>query len=379
MTEKTLTTDLLTALSPDDLNLYFKQSNWIESGSWRDVATIWARDLTEVLIPKSQDFADYAPRVYEALSTLARTEQRPVLEVYNDIRESSGDTVRIRVRHPDSDDGSIPLVDGVKLYQATYEMLISAAAVVDQKRGYLPNRKPAEAMNYVQKSRIGQTEHGSYVIVVHSSLDDSSSATDDQLSPFGRRVLETLASTLASLSTISEHVDPDLVGEDALDSEVDDFVRQGGSVDFCDAIYKLVEGAKQQRVEVELSWSRAVTAPKLLPVSYVIDKQIADLSERLGNTVRRQWQAELKTVKGTVIRLGRESDEGVAAVTVDGEVDGRRRRVRIHPLTEEDHQLLIDAYRSKKRIGVKGMFQPRRNHSVLEDYRDLGFIDDPTP
>ena len=371
----------LKSIATSDVTTYLRNRFLENIDTWGNKATIWRLDNStehELIVPNSDDSSDYALRISEILSTLAIIEERSETLIYLDIVTENEDLVRFRALHPEADDGSIPLPDGLKLIQGAYNLLISAATVVDDKRPFLPNRKPNDAMKYVQQARIGQTELGSYVIVVRSDVHiniDSNENNNSNL-PYGRRVLRTLANALLSLQSMTYNLDPAQVGEQALEDEIEEFVRLGGSIDLCQAVEMLNDSAQEQEVEISFTWSSRLPTEQRMYPTIMITSKMAKLTTRLSEAIRRQLISTEKSVTGNIIRLARGVEDYIANVTVEGLIDDRRRRVRLHIRDEVDHGMVIKAYQMGVQVMVKGVLVKQGNLTLLDQYYDLQLMED---
>jgi hypothetical protein len=390
MTIKITDAGTLNQLRPTAVQAYLQRHGWTKQYAWGDKATIWGRgDDTELLLPNTAQVADYALRVNELLSTLSRIEARSQDEIYQEINDQIAnaeaesdfvdDVLRIRALHPASSDGSIPLIDAVKLYQGTYDLLLSAAAVVERPRPYLPNRKPSEALEYIQNARVGQTERGSYVLVVHSPLG---AATDHDMMeqsrpvPFNRRVLQTLADALTTLEHLTHRINPDHAGEELLEREVNGFIEQGGSADLCSAVEKLNESVQERNLEISFLWARRAGIPSPESIKVTVTPKMSQLTQRISQTIRRKLISEEKSLKGTVVRLVQGDGDYVASVSIEAIVDGRRKRVRLNLKNEDDHALVILAYDKKIQVECQGQLMPHGNYTLLEPYHSLKLVVD---
>jgi hypothetical protein len=388
---KTVITDpeVLSALDPNVIASYLRTHGWQQTGKWGDKATIWGLNgdiETEVIIPNSHQYSDFARRVAEILTVLAKVEHRPKIEVYNDLVTSKlrEDVVRLRALHPEAGDGTIPLKDAAKLYDGAFRLVEAAAAVVEQKRPYLPSRKSAEVIQYLKNTRIGPSERGSYVMVVHSPIDvaiprENTSQSDPEDEPaFGRRVMTTLVEALTTLNTIADKIDPMLAGENEIEAKLGDFVEQGGTAELCDAVQRLHESARDQRVEINFSWSESLPVPSSLPNSIVLDSKLTPITQRFQRTLRRQQQQAEITVQGRIIGFkdnGTEGDSISAIVTIIAKVNRSNRHIRIALRDEEDRLLCIQALKQRSRIICTGHFVQISNYNILEDYHDLQIED----
>src|SRR3954470_2504453 len=155
----------LSQFDPAKIGAYLHSHGWEVIDAHRS-AEVWAtrvRDTdTELLLPRTK-LRDFALRMAELLQTLASVEHRPGLAIARDISLAGSDV--FRVRRPIRGGGdAVPLVDGVKLVDYAFSLVAAAATAAVAPRKVLPSRKPAQARDYLEHVRLGQTEHGSYVV-----------------------------------------------------------------------------------------------------------------------------------------------------------------------------------------------------------------------
>src|SRR5438034_1338067 len=74
-----------------------------------------------------------------------------------------------------------PLEDGAQFFENAKDLILAAACAADTPRSYYPTRKPAKAMEYLRKTRLGQTETGSFVLTILSRVPPSLSASNGVL------------------------------------------------------------------------------------------------------------------------------------------------------------------------------------------------------
>src|SRR5205085_1574396 len=84
----------------------------------------------------------------------------------------------------------------------------AAACATTEARAVWHTRKPAQAVEYVRRVRIGQTERGSYVVTVVSRVSPRLNVLNEELfesaEPFERRAMQTLAGSLVHLDQAAE-------------------------------------------------------------------------------------------------------------------------------------------------------------------------------
>lgn len=82
------------AVRPVDLVAYLGAKGWIKGDSFRERADIWSlpESAEGILVPRTNDWPDYARRVAECVAVVAELENRPVVTVWRDITHSSHDS-----------------------------------------------------------------------------------------------------------------------------------------------------------------------------------------------------------------------------------------------------------------------------------------------
>ena len=166
--------DALRALTPLELTAYLRSKGWKQQMDLHGKAFLWLFEgehgESEVTVPLRREFADYALRVQEVIQTVSKVEQRSELEVLRDLLTATADLVRVRAPDMDSDTGSLPLELGVQFVQRSRDMVLAAACAALNKRAYFAKRKAQQAMDYLSHVRMGQTEHGSFVLTFLSPV-----------------------------------------------------------------------------------------------------------------------------------------------------------------------------------------------------------------
>ena len=92
----------LSSLPSSNLRQYLKSHGWKDAGKWGKRATIhtkkYGRRNWEILIPISDDVADYAESMAESIATLATVEKRSQLDVFYDIAKAGPEEARELVK-----------------------------------------------------------------------------------------------------------------------------------------------------------------------------------------------------------------------------------------------------------------------------------------
>jgi len=361
---------VLERLSHVDVRAYLSAQGWREIDRVSDKAIILSRgrgDESPILLPIRQELGDYAARMAEVVAELAKLENRWPVYVLRDLEKAGWDV--IRVRSPSSD-GNIPVNQGTQVLEQTHDMLLAAACAAVSPRAVFPTRKPTEAVDYMRKVQLGQTEQGSFVINLLSpvkpalggQLDLWGNLVDE---PFERQVTATLAKGLTILKkTISEA---------AASNDIKPFeaaVANGINANLCEAIAGLIDATG--KVEIALAWATVRPVREPGPsVSFGSDD-----GRILGEAARQFRSREPRldqTLVGWVISLRRGPDEPEGTASLSVLIDGQPRLVTA-VFGPRDYTLVCQAHEQRKAVICEGDVHRAGRGFVLENVHNLALV-----
>ena len=76
----------------------------------------------------------------EVLRKLSKIENRQIEDVSQDLRHPFADTLRLRVKSRFADSGTLPLVKGLRLFEGSRKLLISAACSTVMPQAFYPRK-----------------------------------------------------------------------------------------------------------------------------------------------------------------------------------------------------------------------------------------------
>jgi hypothetical protein len=361
---------VLERLSHVDVRSYLAAQGWREIDRVGDKAIILGRgtgDEAEILLPIRQELGDYAARMAEVVAELAKLENRWPVYVLRDLEKAGWDV--IRVRSPSSD-GNIPVNEGSQILEQTQGMLLAAACAAVTPRPVYQTRKPTEAVDYMRKVQLGQTEQGSFVINLLSpvkpalggQLDLWGNLVDE---PFERQVTATLARGLTILKkTISEA---------AASSDFKPFeaaVASGISANLCESIAGLIDATG--KIEIGLAWATVRPVRESGPlISFGSDD-----GRILGEAARQFRSREPRldqTLVGWVISLRRGPDQPEGTATLSVLIDGQPRLVTA-VFGPHDYSLVCQAHEQRKAVICEGDLHRVGRGFVLENVDSLALL-----
>src|SRR5207249_999054 len=161
------------ALRPLEVISYLRATGWTQQRVLPEQYSVWTRGNGhgdyELTVPLAR-FRDFALRMSEVLATLESVEQRSQLQILMDLSISNADVVRVRSDLRDAADGAIPIEDAVVLVQRTRDAVLAAACSTIEPRAYFAPRKFGQAIDYMKRVKMGQTERGSYTVTIISKV-----------------------------------------------------------------------------------------------------------------------------------------------------------------------------------------------------------------
>jgi hypothetical protein len=342
--------ELLSRFDVSQVRTYLAAHGWSETSYGSRPATLWFReadDAPEVILPDSNEARDFEIRVGEMLAAIERVEARSQLEIARDIALVTADVIRLRCPTDDPSDALL-LVDGAKLLEQATAMMASAAASAVTPRRVLAPRRPVQAIDYMKRVRLGQTERGSFVLTIISDVRPLNTPGAPGLleymgDPFPRRVTRTLVNALQGAVWAAEKAEANLHYE-VFESVVDN----GVSANFCESVAGLLSAAHRlEGLTVEVQWAPSnpinETSRTILPSKYAVA-----LSEG-AKYLRDRDPFRGIAITGIVERLSRGAAASSGTVVVSCVVDGTLRKLLV-TLGEGEYETAIDAHR--KKLGV---------------------------
>jgi len=346
-----LDNDTLKSIYPEQLRAYLLQTGWRFDSKVGEFATVWHRPSEfefehEVLLPEKMELKDYKDRVADAIVSISVFEKRSESKVLKDIANYFSDTVSIRVVHDDVENGTIPLEDGVKLFEKAKDLLSSAALSTISKKRYFFGSRPSEASNFLSKVRLGQTEIGSYIVNVVVPLDTQSINDLIDRKSFSRHVTATLGKGMSSLKTLTESPKSDTKMFEAL-------VSNGVSANMCDALVGLSGEKRNRGFDIGISFSASESIESSSAISYSFSSSEVPAIEKASEYLKENYVIDNATISGPVKKLDRAKSEDDGTVTIVAFVESRDRAVSFELSSSEYHEAIL-AHDQKLIVEISG-------------------------
>ena len=330
--------DALQAISPDALSAYAKAAGWSKIGSYREYSDVYdAEHLPEIILPRTQQLADYASVVGRLIAIFAEVAGRDELALYRDLVNANRDVVRVRAGG--GDEGSLTVNDGVELVGGSRDMLLAAACSLREPQALYRAGTNKEASELLSRVRLGQTEQGSFVVALSIQIVPGADEA-----PIERRMTQRLVEALRAVHR-------------ALEGEVVDYGRafarsvdKGISANLCDALDRMI--SPFPKLDVSMTWARTLPVSRERPVVRFTNSDARILREAAQSLRKAPTQSAARLV-GTVYDLRRHVGYGDGIARMWANVDGKRRAVKVYARRAE-YERLTDAHRRQSDVIVEG-------------------------
>jgi hypothetical protein len=363
----------LVALSPSHVGGYLRTHGWMDDGAYGAFGRMFHREIDsykyQVVLPTRASIADFSRRMAELVESLADAESRPARSVLFDLTLTPFDVIRVRSKGAD-DYGSVRIADGVQLHEEARNLLVSAAraAIAEIPKKAYRGRRPDKVNEYLDRVRLGQTEKSSFSITILSpySFDPTGEPLLLGDDAFGRRVTLKFAKALAATETALA---------EATGGAIAAFERRigaGVSAELCLALGRLADS--DFGTEVSVTWSPA--RPISDPVRLSLTRQDGAVLQEVAREFAREEPERDAIIEGIITQIAEEPHTFDGSATMEAAIEGRLRRVHIVGFGTDDRELLIAAFRKRKRIQVDGNLALEGRRLKLAQPRGLVVLDD---
>lgn len=342
--------DALRAISPAALSAYARGEGWSRLYPFGDHADVYAgENLPEVILPRTAQLSDYPNVVSGLLKEFSSVAGRDELATYRDLIGADRDVVRVRSQ-VEEDDGTVDLESGVRMVAQARDMLLAAACAVKSPQALYRAGANKEAIEYMRRVRLGQTEHGSFVVtlfapvppMLQQTLDAGWAPLADE--PLERKVTRRLVEALYASRNAAELAS---MGEgNAFESAV----SKGVSANLCEALAGLLD--QSQRVEISITWARTRPAPERSQTISFTENDAGILREA-ARTFRLKQPIPDVTLFGTVHKLRRELHHVDGVVTLKALIDEKPQSIQA-VLDQGNYSVAVRAHDAKSPIMVTG-------------------------
>ena len=381
MKDDLITSAVAETVTPRGVHAYLAAHGWKKTGPYRgDRGDVYRRrpdDRETVLVPASTRFADYPLRILQLAEVVGRTEDRRPAVVLADLSLAAMDLIRVRLPRAHAD-YSLALDAGVDLLAGSRMLLLAAACSTVRPQRQFRAGRSERASSYVASVRLGQTEPGSFVVILLVPVSPSLAEPDHAHlfePPFERRANRTLVAGLRAMREAT-----DLINRGGEIGAFDKRVQNGVSANLCSAAAQLIEVGGG--LEVSVSWAltrlpsmehdeqQRATVTFQLPDAPVLHEAARILSDRQERVDER--------IEGYVSALARDQSEPEGRATIKVVIDGALTSVKAD-FSSSDYSKIAEAHANLWSVSLEGDLRREGQRWHLSNPRDLTVMDDNDP
>ena len=341
----------LSEISPAALAGYVRSAGWIKSGPFGKHADVYVgSDRPELILPRTDQLSDYASALSRLIDILGEFTNKDEVWIYRELIGADQDVIRVRSIAA-ADDGSVPINNGVEMVAQAREMLLAAACATSTPQTVYRAGANREATDYLKNVRLGQTEHGSFVVTMMSPVPPllqiplDHARTDFEDEPFERQVTRRLVEALEASRCAVEKAH---TGDGAL--AFDQAVAAGVSANFCDAIAKLLNGTRG--LEVSVAWAKTRPTCENRGSIRFSENDEGAFKEAARSFRDRSPRPDQKLF-GTVLKLSRDDTQIEGQVTFKVDLDGKTISVGAM-LDQRNYSTAVHAHDTRNPVIVTG-------------------------
>jgi len=305
------------------------------------------------------------------ISALAAVESRSELQVFRDLIGSDRDVVRVRAPEADGD-GSVQVDAGVNIFAQAREILLSAACSANEPRPAYRTGKNKEAIAYMNRVRLGQTEHGSFVVTLFAPVPPSLQEPRQSDfwpvpadEPFDRLVTRFLADGLQAAHKAAE----DVVRGNGI-AAFTKSVPRGVSANLCEALSSLIDVG--EGLDVSITWSRTRPTPEARR-QIVFARSESEVLREAARVLRLQEPRPDERLEGYIVGAGRRVEDQDGQVTLKTFIDGKPVSVKTK-LPAELYTQALAAHDDKNPVIITGDLKRDGQRWRLENPRNMELV-----
>lgn len=353
MKAQILDAEALRAITPAALAAFARGEGWSRTEAYGAHADVYSgAGHPEIILPRTDRLGDYASVVSRLVAEFAKATERDELATYRDLIGADRDVVRVRSSGGE-DDGSVQVDAGVEIVAQARDMLLAAACAARNPQPFFRAGSNKEATDYMRRVKLGQTEHGSFVVTLLAPvppllqpaqlpLDEGWAKIEDE--PMDRMVTRRLVEALEASRMAAERA---LSGEPLA---FDEAIGSGVSANLCEAVAGLID--QSQGLEVGVTWAKTRPTPEAHR-RIAFSKSDSEIFREAARTFRLRQPKENETLFGTVHKLKRDYVETEGEITLKAMVDGKPQSVSAK-LDKAAYSVAIQANEAKRPVIMTG-------------------------
>ena len=355
---------------------FLNKLGWEKTNDLNEYYTVWHSPIIderqeELVVPITNEVFRLERDLNNIIKTLMSFYDKKEYQILDDFENSVKDQVKFRVKSEMTEDGYIPLVEGVRLLENTKEMLIASFLSINNKKKNYTGPHPENVNEAISNIKMGQTEEGSFIINIYLPNDyyedGQPSLLEEESDSFTRKaltVMEQASTELISKAKTFEEQHNDL-------SVFDDSYLQGVSSNFCSTISEISSNGKND-VEIEIILNDTIDAKEDIR-KIEIKKEIIPIINNVKEYYKQDFTTENFVLIGHITKLHQEVDDSEGDITLTCEIAGKLKKVKLD-LNETFYTIAQEAHRNKSYLRCVGTLKINGRVTTLSNITEVLII-----
>lgn len=350
--------------------------DWEKTNDLNEYYNVWHSPIfnekqEELVVPVTNEVFRLERDLKNIIKTLMSFYDKKEYQILDDFENSVKDQVKFRVKSEMTEDGYIPLVEGVRLLENTKEMLIASFLSVNNKKKNFTGPHPETVNEVISNIKMGQTEEGSFIINIYLPNnyyeDGQPPLLEEESDSFTRKaltIMEQASTELISKAETFENQNNDL-------SVFDDSYLVGVSSNFCSAVSEISSNGKND-VEIEIILNNKIDDKEDIR-RIEIKKELIPIIDTVKEYYKQDLSTENYELIGHVTKLHQEVDDLEGDITLTCLIEGKLKKVKLQ-LNEEFYTIAQEAHRNKSYLRCVGTLKISGRVTTLTNITDVLII-----
>lgn len=360
-----------------------KFTQYLESQHWRllkdnGIVSIWGSPENQISIRlpnpnnTAEDDIEFTEIALSKLASYLKSSAELVLQAILDTKiPAKLGKISFRVIADDVENGKISFQDGIELFKSTKRFIEDFSKSAWKKSAVLTSYKPEYVIDFINNVKLGQTDHGSYIINVFYPIEQLSIEDDFSQTSFSEIVSQNISSGLSALSSY-------LTKQPNAPQSAGDFIQKGISTNLCNTLVSFSGKYQHRDLEIILHSTEDGVSNQIFTLQNGQIEKIKHIAKKLA---KDEYFFEKYEVIGKVIdrhSLSGNIEEG-GKITVKMEVYGKSRNIYIN-LSPEEYKLANQATNEGKLLQLVGNLSIKKEKGEMSDLVTIRILDnEPLP
>jgi hypothetical protein len=364
---------------------FLREKGWQEASHPNSHITVFrGKPSTEfegetVVLPATEEMADFWDRVWQALHTVAEIEKKPVAQLLQTILTRGIDVIRARVEFNSAPSG-LSLEDAGKVVPLLRNFVGYAACVQSEPSAFFA-KASGIARSFAEHCRFGHTFRGSFGFTIECPIPVSADMPLPtmeglvQATPFERQVIERITRGYEAIShAVAQGNTAPLINN----------YQTGLNANLCEVLVEIFDALEGKPVEFSTSWAPEIPPSQDLrnSPSMTLEIKAYEVLKAAARELEKVAQPLDTTIMGKIVVLRSEESpsdgeqvEFQRMITMYWEIETNNFvKIRV-PLSPAEYRYACDAHKDGKRIKVTGLPTKEGKFWVLHNHRGFEVVD----